>query len=65
VWLCDFGPKQFGWLLNQLGEPLIYDQHAHYGLDEFEVIFKHYAVDSVVCGKKIPAMVNQSHCKVE
>ncbi len=21
VWLCDFGPKQFGWLINQLGEP--------------------------------------------
>ncbi len=21
VWPCDFGPKQFGWLINQLGEP--------------------------------------------
>ncbi len=21
VWPCDFGPKQFGWSINQLGEP--------------------------------------------
>ena len=21
VWPCDFGPKHFGWLINQLGEP--------------------------------------------
>ncbi len=21
VWPCDFGPKPFGWLINQLGKP--------------------------------------------
>jgi hypothetical protein len=21
VWQCDLGPKQFGWLINQLGGP--------------------------------------------
>ncbi len=21
VWPCDFGPKQFDWLINQLGKP--------------------------------------------
>ncbi len=21
VWPCDFSPKQFGWLINQLGKP--------------------------------------------
>ena len=26
VWPCDFGPKQFGWLINQLGEPKFYEK---------------------------------------